>query len=107
MGLCEERLDGMAKRVFGADAVLAGGIGSPERPGCIEIRADGVLLARGGTFAEVLMDASRRIHHAAAQSFRRGWSEAETRKRAGLVPDASVTFQPVDERVFFGHPMDE
>jgi len=53
-------LQRLVSLTFGAGAVLAGSIGVPGSPGSIEVRTDGRLLASGGTFQELLVDASRR-----------------------------------------------
>ena len=48
------------KRLFGPSATLAGSIGTPSRPGVVEIKCDGRTLGSGLSFEQALQDATVR-----------------------------------------------
>ena len=47
-------------RLFGPSAVLTGSIGTPSRPGVVEIKANGRTLGRGPSFQAALADVTVR-----------------------------------------------
>jgi len=67
MDLYLQRIDVLVKQTFGASAVLAGTIGTHRRPGSIEVRSDGRLVASGPTFQDLLRDAAHRADTTPAQ----------------------------------------
>ena len=60
MNEAEYRQNQATKRLFGPHAVLAGSIGTTERPGRLEIRAGGRTLGSGRTFERALQDVTTR-----------------------------------------------